>query len=40
VERLTERLSTNLKQDKIDAVPMHSVTTHKYPLQLTADVGG
>ena len=39
VERLTERLSRSLKQNKINAVTMHSVTTDKYPLQLTTDIG-
>ena len=39
VERLTERLSRSLKQNKINAVTMHSETTDKYPLQLSTDVG-
>lgn len=39
VERLTERLTKSLKQNKINAVTMESPTTEKHPLQLTSDNG-
>jgi hypothetical protein len=37
VERLTERLTKSLKQNKIDAVTMDSSTTEKHPLGLSND---
>jgi len=37
VERLTERLTRSLKQNKINAVTMDSRTTEKHPLQLSTD---
>ena len=39
VERLTERLTRSLKQNKINAVTMDSRTTEKHPLQLSTDNG-
>jgi len=39
VDRLTERLTKNLKQNKIDAVTMDSATTDKHPLELSTDNG-
>ena len=39
VERLTDRLTRSLKQDKINAVTMDSRTTDKHPLQLSTDNG-
>jgi hypothetical protein len=39
VERLTERLTKSLKQNKLDAVTMESATTDRYPLQLNKDNG-
>ncbi len=38
-ERLTERLQTNLKQNKLNAVTMESETTDKYPLGMSTDNG-
>jgi hypothetical protein len=38
-ERLTERLTRSLKQNKIDAVSMDSRTTDKHPLELSTDNG-
>jgi hypothetical protein len=37
VERLTERLTKSLKQNKIDPLTMHSRTADKHPLELTTD---
>jgi hypothetical protein len=37
VERLTERLTTSLRQNKIDAFSLHSATTSKYPLHLSTE---
>lgn len=39
VERLTERLTKSLKQNKLNAVAMESATTEGYPLQLSNDNG-
>ena len=39
VERLTDRLTKNLKQDKFDAVALDSSTSDKYPLQLSTENG-
>ena len=39
VERLTERLTRSLKQNKINAVTMDSRTTDKHPLELSTDNG-
>jgi len=39
VERLTERLTKGLKQNKLDSITMSSSTTEKYPLQLTSENG-
>ena len=39
VERLTERLTRSLKQNKVNAVTMDSRTTDKHPLQLSTDNG-
>jgi hypothetical protein len=39
VERLTERLTRSLKQNKINAVSMDSRTTDKRPLELSTDNG-
>lgn len=39
VERLTERLSKSLKQNKVDALTMDSATTDEYPLLLTTEIG-
>ncbi len=39
VERMTERLTKSLKQDKVNAVAMESRTTEKYPLELSSDNG-
>jgi hypothetical protein len=39
VERLTERLTKSLQQNKIDAVTMDSPTTEKYPSGLSTDNG-
>jgi hypothetical protein len=39
VERLTDRLTRSLKQNKINAVTMDSRTTDKHPLQLSTDNG-
>jgi hypothetical protein len=39
VERMTDRLTTSLKQNKINAVTMDSRTTEKYPLALSNDNG-
>jgi len=39
VERLAERLTRSLKQNKINAVTMDSRTTDKHPLQLSTDNG-
>jgi len=39
VERLTDRLTTNLKQDKINAVGIKSRATNKYPLRLSSQIG-
>ena len=39
VERLTERLTESLKQNKINAVTMDSRTTDKHPLELSTDNG-
>jgi hypothetical protein len=39
VERLTERLTKSLKQNKINAVTMDSRTTDKYPLHLSTENG-
>src|SRR5215472_972930 len=38
-ERLTDRLTKNLKQDKFDAVALDSSTSDKYPLQLSTENG-
>ena len=40
VERLTDRLTKSLKQDKFDAVALDSSTSDKYPLQLSTENGG
>jgi hypothetical protein len=39
VERLTERLTRSLKQNKINAVTMDSRTTDKHQLELSSDNG-
>jgi hypothetical protein len=39
VERLTERLTKSLKQNKINAVSMDSRTTDKHPLEVSTDNG-
>jgi hypothetical protein len=39
VERLTERLTTSLIQNKINAVTMDSRTTDRHPLELSTDNG-
>ena len=39
VERLTERLTKDLTQNKINAVAMDSATTDKHPLELSTDNG-
>ncbi len=39
VERMTERLTKSLKQNKVDAVAMDSRTTDKYPLELSTENG-
>jgi hypothetical protein len=39
VERLTDRLTRSLKQNKINVMSMRSATTDKYPLQLSTDNG-
>jgi hypothetical protein len=39
VERMTERLTRSLKQNKINAVTMDSRTTEKHPLELSSDNG-
>jgi hypothetical protein len=39
VERLTERLTKSLKQNKIDAISMDSRTTDKHPLKLSTENG-
>ena len=39
VERLTDRLTKSLKQNKINAVIMESRTTDKYPLELSTENG-
>ena len=39
VERMTERLTKSLKQNKVNAVAMESRTTEKYPLELSSDNG-
>ena len=39
LERLTERLTRSLKQNRINAVTMDSRTTNKHPLQLGTDNG-
>ena len=39
VERLTERLTSSLKQNKINALTMNSRTTDKHPLELSTDNG-
>jgi hypothetical protein len=39
VERMTERLTKSLKQDKVNSVAMESRTTEKYPLELSSDNG-
>ena len=39
VERLTERLTESLKQNKINAETMDSRTTDKHPLELSTDNG-
>jgi hypothetical protein len=39
VERLTERLTKSLKQNKINAVTMDSRTTDKHPLELSIENG-
>lgn len=39
VERMTERLTKSLKQNKIDAVAMDSRTTDKYPLEPSNENG-
>jgi hypothetical protein len=39
VERLTERLTESLKQNKINAVTMDSRTTDRHPLELSTDNG-
>ena len=38
-ERLTERLTESLKQNKINAVTMDSRTTDRHPLELSTDNG-
>lgn len=39
VERMTERLTKSLKQDKLNAIAMESRTTERYPLDLSTDNG-
>lgn len=39
VERLTERLSSSLKKNMINAVTMDSETTNKHPLEMSTDNG-
>jgi hypothetical protein len=39
VERLTERLTKSLKQNKVNVVAMESRTSEKYPLALSTDNG-
>ncbi len=38
VERLTDRLTANLKQDKVNAVAIKSRATNKYPLQMSNQI--
>jgi hypothetical protein len=39
VERMTDRLTKSLKQNKINAVTMDSQTTNKHPLELSIENG-
>ena len=39
VERLTERLTKSLKQNKINAITMNSRTTERHPLELSTENG-